>query len=386
MASKPSAKPTILTITGSDSTGGSGIQADIKTITALGGYAASAITAVTAQSTADIQHLYDIPPTILKLQIQSVMEDIQPVALKLGMLRSVGQVDTVAELINQYNPPFVVLDVVVVSSRGDLLMSDEVVAAIKQRLFPLCTVIVVKIESAFLLVGDYPVKSNDDLERLARFLLQMGGQAVLLQGGNIVDDSVTDVLVTHDPAETVFTTRSEAINRNTHGAGGAFSSAMATFLCKDHDTKRALEHANAYVNQLILHSVNFKLGRGGKLLDHGADSGHTRISPRLLELYNALMNQIATQHRKSSDVAFYAEQLHVSSRYLAQATRQVTGHSPKELIDDYILKEVEAELMGSTRNIQEIAFRFGFSSQAQFNKFFRKKAGCTPSAYRNEHA
>ena len=129
-------KTTILTITGSDSTGGSGVQADIKTITMLGAYAATAITSVTAQDTEGIQQLYDIPAEVLDMQIRAVLNDLKPNAVKIGMLRNVEQVFTVERLLHEYNPEFVLLDAVIISSKGKMLMPKKVVDAMVQCLFP----------------------------------------------------------------------------------------------------------------------------------------------------------------------------------------------------------------------------------------------------------
>ena len=137
-------KTTILTITGSDSTGGSGIQADIKTITMLGAYAATAITSVTAQDSEGIRQLYDIPAEVLNLQICAVLNDLNPNAVKIGMLRNVEQVIAVEHLLRKYKPEFVVLDAVIISSSGKMLMPNEVVNAVVQRLFPLSSIVIMQ--------------------------------------------------------------------------------------------------------------------------------------------------------------------------------------------------------------------------------------------------
>ena len=136
--------------------------------------------------------------------------------------------------------------------------------------------------------------------------------------------------------------------------------------------------------QLILRSADSNFGTNVLLLDHSSDLPQQTISERMLELYNQLMDNIAANHRKTGEVRFYADALNVTPRYLAQITRRVAGRTPKQLIDDYIIKEVETYLIGTTQNIQEIAFTFGFSSQVQFNKFFKKMKGCAPGQYRKK--
>nr|WP_308534790.1 bifunctional hydroxymethylpyrimidine kinase/phosphomethylpyrimidine kinase [uncultured Prevotella sp.] len=377
-------KTTILTITGSDSTGGSGVQADIKTITALGGYAATAITTVTAQDTEGIRQLYDIPAEVLEMQMRAVMNDLQPDGVKLGMLRTVEQVQVVEHVLLEYHPRYVVLDAVVISSKGNILMPQEVFGAMERLLFPLATIVVIKKESASHILKRDEIRSNEALEQMARQLLNKGCESVVLQGGVIASESLTDVLVQRGSSTAHFYTRPGFIDRITHGAGGAFSSAVVVTLCMGEPMVRAIDHALEYVSQLILRSADSNLGSGGRLLDHSSHLPHQSISVRMIELYNELMNEIAVHHRATGEVGFYANRLNVSPRYLAQVTRRVAGRTPKQLIDDYIIKEIETHLTGTTKNIQEIAFTFGFSSQVQFNKFFKKMKGCAPTQYRKE--
>lgn len=380
---KADRRTTILTITGSDGTGGSGIQADIKTITTLGAYAASAITSITVQDTDDIHNFHDLPAEVVEQQAQSVMDDLSPDTVKIGLLRSATQVEAVERILRRYEPHHVVLDMVPVSSHGNVLMPPEVIRTTMSRLFPLSSVITLKLRSALRLAGrGAEARSNDDLEQTARNLLRRGGQAVVVQGGSIVRDALTDVLVTAEPCRTHFFTRPGFIDRNTHGADGAFSAAVAVLLAQGKDMEAAVGGALDYLNQLILRSVDSNLGGRRRLLDHGGGLAQLAVSPHVLEMYNHLMNEIAGHHRQTADVAFYADRLSISPRYLSKITKRVAGRTPKQLIDGYIIKEVEAQLCGTARNIQEIAFHFGFSSQAQFSKFFRKMRGCTPTAFR----
>lgn len=345
MGRKVEKKATILTITGSDSTGGSGVQADIKTITMLGAYAATAITSVTAQDTEDIQHLYDIPAEVLEMQVNAVLNDLKPTAVKVGMLRSVEQVWVVERLLKQYSPRFVVLDAVVISSKGNVLMPQKVVDAMVSCLFPLSSIVIIR---------------------------------------QISTESLTDVLVEENSAKARFYTRPGFIDRITHGAGGAFTSAVAVYLCMGNDIEKAIELAQEYMRQLILRSADSNLG-AHQLLDHSSDFPQQSISSRALELYNQLMDDIAMHHKTNADVRFYAKKLNVTPRYLAQITHRVAGRTPKQLIDDYIIKEVEAHLLGRAKTIQEVAFACGFSSQVQFNKFFKKMRGCAPGEFRKAH-
>lgn len=385
MGRKVEKKATILTITGSDSTGGSGVQADIKTITMLGAYAATAITSVTAQDTEDIQHLYDIPAEVLEMQVNAVLNDLKPTAVKVGMLRSVEQVWVVERLLKQYSPRFVVLDAVVISSKGNVLMPQKVVDAMVSCLFPLSSIVIIRQDSAAYMQQTNTTHNNEELEALARKIMKLGCQSVVLQGGVISTESLTDVLVEENSTKARFYTRPGFIDRITHGAGGAFTSAVAVYLCMGNDMEKAIELAQEYMRQLILRSADSDLGVNRQLLDHSNDVPRQSISGRVLELYNQLMDDIAMHHKTNADVRFYAKKLNVTPRYLAQITRRVAGRTPKQLIDDYIIKEVETHLLGRAKTIQEVAFACGFSSQVQFNKFFKKMRGCAPGEFRKAH-
>ena len=234
----------ILTITGSDSTGGSGVQADIKTISELGGYAVSAITSITVQNTLGIQEFFDIPAEIVSGQIEAIMNDMQPHIVKVGMIRKVETLNVLIDALTKYRPDHIIYAPSIWSSQGDALMTEDF--------------------------------------------------------------------------------------------------------------------------------INIELARESNLQGRSSD------------LYNQFISQVNNFCRTYSDVHFYADQLNVSGRYLAQVTRRISGKTPKAIIDEYIVKEIERELSTTTHTVQEIANTFGFSSQAHLTKFFKKMRGVTPSAFRQK--
>ena len=264
----------ILTITGSDSTAGSGVQADIKTISELGGYAMSAITSITVQTTLGIQQFYDVPATIVAGQIDAVMNDFEPEVVKIGLIRREDTLEVIIKALQKYHPRHVILDSVVLSSRGDTLISREMQDAIIQRLLPLCTLVVKK------------------------------------------DDG------------------------SMHGLSNRYASAMAVFLSQGLSAEEAKNKAKAYINTQMMRAND--------------------LQGRSSELYNELLDAIIEHHRKASDVRFYADLLNVSSRYLAQVTRRISGKSPKAIIDDYLIHEIELQLKSTDNTVQEIAYKFGF--------------------------
>lgn len=411
-------KVTILTITGSDSTGGSGVQADIKSITSLGGYAASAITAVVVQDTGGIEHLYDIPAEILDAQLQRVAMDLRPDSVKIGLLRSVEQVETVAALLRNLPCRCVVMDFVIVSTSGARLMEPEVVRAAVRHLFPLCTLVMMRRGNALeilrlcralpgnpgLLPADGAFCKNSLAEVATAIMrLEAGPQALFLKGEEVSSDAYTDLFLSREafteaePSSATlvegavaagnlkFFSRMGAIERALHGSAGAFTSALAFYLTKAPSAVVAVERSLAYVNQLILRSVDFKLGKGGALLDHGNRPIPGNISARKLEIYNTLMDTIATESSARNNVAYYSGRLSITPRYLSQITKAISGRTPKELIDDYLIKEVETQLLSGELSLKQIASKYGFSSQAQLSKFVQKMCSCSPSEYKQLH-
>ena len=411
-------KVTILTITGSDSTGGSGVQADIKSITSLGGYAASAITAVVVQDTGGIEHLYDIPAEILEAQLQRVAMDLRPDSVKIGLLRSVEQVETVAALLRKIPCRCVVMDFVIVSTSGARLMEPEVVRAAVRHLFPLCTLVMMRRGNALELlrlcgalpgtIGLPPADGafcKNSLAEVATAIMRLeaGPQALFLKGEEVSSDAYTDLFLSREafteaePSSATlaegavaagnlkFFSRMGAIERALHGSAGAFTSALAFYLTKAPSAVVAVERSLAYVNQLILRSVDFKLGKGGALLDHGNRPIPGNISARKLEIYNTLMDTIATECSARNNVEYYSGRLSITPRYLSQITKAISGRTPKELIDDYLIKEVETQLLSGELSLKQIASKYGFSSQAQLSKFVQKMCSCSPSEYKQLH-
>ncbi|MQP12031.1 helix-turn-helix domain-containing protein [Prevotella copri] len=313
----------ILTITGSDSTGGSGVQADIRTISELGGYAVSAITSITVQNTLGIQAFFDIPAEIVSGQIEAIMNDIQPSIVKVGMIRRVETLEVVIDALTKYRPDYIIYAPAIWSSNGDALMTEDVVSQIRYRLLPLCSVVVARKKENDIILQD---------TKLLRMAEGNGMQVFLLD------------------------------NANSHGLTNRFSSALAVYLNQGKKMEDALAMAQDFINVELTRESN--------------------LQGRSSELYNQFISQVNNFCRTYSDVHFYADQLNVSSRYLAQVTRRISCKTPKAIIDEYIVKEIERELSTTTHTVQEIANTFGFSSQAHLTKFFKKMRGVTPSAFR----
>jgi hydroxymethylpyrimidine/phosphomethylpyrimidine kinase len=288
----------ILTITGSDGTGGSGVQADIRFISQLGGVAASAITSITVQNTLGIQEFYDLPASMVRQQVEAIINDLQPQVVKLGLLRRIDVVEAVAEVLSHYRPRHVIYAPVKESAHGERLLSPQVYEAIERLILPLCTVVL------------------------------------------------------------------EARQEGPHGTANQLSSVVAVLLNRGEQPDEAIRHAHELLADLPVGYVE-SMGRSG-------------------ELYNQFLDAVERFYYRYADVAFYAEQLNVSSPYLGQVTRRIVGRSPKIIIDERITSEIVSLLTTTAYPLKEIAHRLGFSSQAHLSRFFKKQKGISPLQYRQK--
>jgi hydroxymethylpyrimidine/phosphomethylpyrimidine kinase len=259
--------PRVLTIAGSDSGGGAGIQADLKTFAALGCYGMTAITALTAQNTLGVQAIHALPAAFLKIQLQSVLDDIGVDAVKIGMLHSPEVVEVVAWAIDHYQLQRVVLDPVMVATSGDALIADETIAVLVRELFPRVQLITPNLDEAALLLGR-PVSEVPALPQAAADLQAMGAAAVLLKGGHLPGDEVVDVLLlTNQRSQSL---RSPRINSmNVHGTGCTLSSAIASYWALGHDLQEAVVQARDYILAAIKAGAQVTTGHGHGPLNHG---------------------------------------------------------------------------------------------------------------------
>ncbi len=257
--------PVVLSIAGSDSGAGAGIQADLKTVSALGGYAATAITAITAQNTQGVQAVYPLPPEAVAKQIEAVMTDLQPDAVKIGMVQNAAIVGTIADSLQQYPVRHVVYDPVMISTSGRRLMDDDCLGAIRTQLFPLCSLLTPNLHEASLLTGQ-TLATVDDMERAALQLSQQYATAVLVKGGHLAGNQMCDVLC--DGERTTRHILEKVDSPNLHGTGCTLSSALATFLAYGLPLHEAVERAKNYVHCAIEKGRHLAIGQGNGPLEH----------------------------------------------------------------------------------------------------------------------
>ena len=251
----------VLTIAGSDSGGGAGIQADIKSISANGCFATSAITAITAQNTLGVNAVEGLSIGILEGQIEAVLSDIGTDSVKIGMLHSAEVVRSVARLLRKYGIKDVVLDPVMVSTSGHKLIEDSAIAVLKSDLMPLARVITPNIPEAEILLGE-PIEKQGDLPGAARRLAQQYGVSVLLKAGHLVDDELIDIFYNYETGEVAELSARRVDTPNTHGTGCTLSSAFAAQLAKGLPLTEAARAAKAYINNAIIHGAAYKIGNG----------------------------------------------------------------------------------------------------------------------------
>jgi len=258
-------KGRVLSIAGSDSGGGAGIQADIKTITALGGYAATVITAITAQNTLGVRAIHAVPVEIIRSQMDAVLRDIGADCIKTGMLASAEMIEAVCERLTALSPHVPrVVDPVMVATSGDRLMQADAISALKTLLIPGAALLTPNIPEAEILTG-LQITDGAQMQRAAQAILAMGAKAVLMKGGHGAGAQVSDWLVTADEVRIITEPRLDT--RHTHGTGCTLASAVATGLAQGMALSDAFSRAHAYVREAIRTAPGFGAGHGP--LNHG---------------------------------------------------------------------------------------------------------------------
>lgn len=258
--------PTVLTVAGSDSGGGAGIQADLKTFSALGVYGASAITAITAQNTMGVRGIQPVSPEIVRAQLEAVFEDITIDAVKTGMLHNSEAVTILSGIIDRYSPQYVIADPVMISTSGSRLMEENTIAAIIEKLFPRATLITPNVDEAEYLSG-ISIQSVADMEKAALKLLAMGCKAVLIKGGHLKSDIMTDILFDSEN-EPLLLSNPAIPTRNTHGTGCTLSSAIAAYLALGNNLRDAVYLSKTYISKALSAGADVQTGHGHGPINH----------------------------------------------------------------------------------------------------------------------
>jgi len=258
--------PVALTIAGSDSSGGAGIQADLKTFAALGVYGASAITALTAQNTGGVTGIHTVPAGFVTAQIDAVFSDLDVGAVKIGMVAQALSIDAIAAALSRWAPRHVVLDPVMVATSGDRLLASDAVEALRTKLMPLASVITPNLPEAAALLDEPIARSESDVENQGRRLLALGCRAVLIKGGHGEGAESIDYLV--DAQSTISLAAPRVATQNTHGTGCSLSSAVAAGLAKGETPEQAVRSAKIWISAAIAAADRFSVGHGHGPIHH----------------------------------------------------------------------------------------------------------------------
>ncbi|MBR0874628.1 bifunctional hydroxymethylpyrimidine kinase/phosphomethylpyrimidine kinase [Bradyrhizobium tropiciagri] len=258
--------PVALTIAGSDSSGGAGIQADLKSFAARGVYGASVITALTAQNTRGVTGIHPVPADFVTAQIDAVFSDLAVGAVKIGMVAQVETISVIADGLKRWAPRHVVLDPVMVATSGDRLLAAEAVDALRTKLFPLASLITPNLPEAAALLNEEVAETEADVEAQGRRLLAMGCRAVLVKGGHGHGAESIDYLI--DSERSVALVAPRIATANTHGTGCSLSSAIAAGLAKGEGLEAAVRSAKAWITQAIAEADRFAVGHGHGPVHH----------------------------------------------------------------------------------------------------------------------
>lgn len=259
--------PIVLTIAGSDSSGGAGIQADIKTISATGSYACSVITAITAQNTLGVSAIFPIPLEHVEQQLDAVFTDLNVIAVKVGMLADSDIIKLVVAKIKQYQPAYLVVDPVMITTNGNLLLPESAISTLKTELLPLAELITPNLPEGAALIGCEVPSNEDDMLKMITRLRKLGAKAVLLKGGHLAQtEKSNDLLILTKQVHHLTAKRTNT--RNTHGTGCTLSSAIASYLAQGNDLLRAVQLGKHYVSQAIAHADELTIGQGHGPVNH----------------------------------------------------------------------------------------------------------------------
>ena len=372
---RPKVNVPILSISGSDSTGQAGIQADIQTIAALGGHALTAITSVTwpPSNSPEGERTKAFPRegldgAAILGQVEGIISTFHPKAIKVGLV-------TDAETIRLLRNEVIATNRLVVApgifdADGRQMIDDEAVKAIAKYLVPEALLLMLRCKDAEKMLG-LSIKTDDDMLEAAKKLQEMGAEWVLLRGGQHTKGRLTALLYNASTSQFFSSYNTEGWQK--HGVAGALSAAITVRLGMGDDVPTAIRNAHDFIHSQVVYAKEALPLREGW-------SG----SNRSIDLYNAFVSLVAEHYREAHDVSFYADKLCITTRYLSQITDNVVSKSPKQIIADYLMSEAKSYLKSTRLTIQEITDKLGFSSGVLFCKFFKTQSNTSPSEYRSQ--
>ena len=347
-------KSSILSITGSDNTGESGLQLDLRVITEMGCHALTVATCIV------MRDVVNFPAHIIRQQIVDVVAKCRPRAVKVGLVRTPEAVGVVSNGIVGMRR--IVVAPGIMASNNAQLVDDDTIDAIRRCLIPVASLLVLRQVEAEKILG-VNIATDSDMVAAAQSFIDMGAEYVMIRGGRITEGRVIALLLGNDVKQFFSSYNIEGWKQ--HGVGGALSTAVATRLGMGDNVPDAVRNAHEFVHSRIVYSVE--------------DSGK-RMRPA--DIYNAFMNQLSNNYQRAHDVAFYADRLCITPRYLSQITNESVSKSPKQIIADYLVCEARQVLENSRLSVKEVSDNLGFRAVSVFCKLFKQQTGFTPSEYR----
>lgn len=354
----------ILSINGSDCCGITGVQADVRTISALGGYPLTVVSSVVVQTPEGIHTCYPLPSDVVVSQVCAAICSYHPEVVKVGIVEGYETVRLLRNEIIGCRKRIIVPGIL--SSRGERMVSDDTLSAIKTFLIPEATLCIVRCSEAEVLL-ECSIVTQEDMVLAAEKICRMGAEHVLLRGGNVVEDCITTLFF--DGKEPQFFSSHNIDGWQQHGISGAISSAIATYMAMGYSLREAISHAHTYMHSQVVYRVENEEG------------GH-----RPADLYNAFMSLVVQEHAKHHDVAYYCQRLAITQQYLSRVTAKTVEKTPKEVLSEYLLHQASVMLQTSRLTVQEISQHLGFSSQASFSRFFHSATSLSPKEFRNNNA
>lgn len=378
----------ILSISGSDSLGQTGIQADLQTITAMGGFAVTVITCVgsTSLQPPPAEGGFSLPASVVTSQVSALMQSVRPKAVKIGLVRDIETIRSLRSEVLSCRR--LVLAPGIFDAEGKQMISDEAIAAIGSYLLPESLLLMLRCRDAEKMLG-MTIQTDDDMQLAARQLRAMGAAWVMLRGGQHAKGRLKALLCGPVPAD-VERSKKRSVSRlrdfvvsdgaicqfftsyNTdgwqrHGVASALSAAITVRLGMGDDVPSAVRNAHSFIHSQVVYAKEA-----------------TDRNFRSIDIYNSFVGLIAQHYTDSHDVCYYADRLCISPRYLSAVTDRVVGKPPKQIITDYVINEARSYLSGTRLSIQQVSLKLGFLSQAQFCRYFHKEQGVSPSDFRHQ--
>ena len=307
-----------------------------------------------------MRDVVNFPAHIIRQQIVDVVAKCHPRAVKVGLIRTAEAVGVISEGIVGIRR--IVVAPGIMASNSVQLVDDETIDAIRRRLVPMASLLVLRQVEAEKILG-VNIATDSDMVAAAQSFIDMGAEYVMIRGGRITEGRVTALLLGNDVKQFFSSYNIEGWKQ--HGVGGALSTAVATRLGMGDDVPDAVRNAHEFVHSRIVYSVE---GSGKRM--------------RPADIYNAFMNQLSNNYQRAHDVAFYADRLNITTRYLSQITNESVSKSPKQIIADYLVCEARQVLENSRLSVKEVSDNLGFRAVSVFCKLFKQQTGFTPSEYR----